>query len=103
MSIVGEETPTAGSATYATDLNQTVPVPVAGGHVFSSLRAGNSHTCAVTTSGDAYCWGDNGSGQLGRDTSTATCVVNGAMRCSDWPILVAGGLTCSQVSAGPQA
>jgi len=91
-----------GSATYATDLNQTVPVPVAGGHVFSSLRAGNSHTCAVTTSGDAYCWGDNGSGQLGRDTSTATCVVNGAMRCSDWPILVAGGLTFSQVSAGPQ-
>ena len=30
-----------------------------------AIAAGNSHTCGVTTSGDAYCWGMNPSGQLG--------------------------------------
>ncbi len=59
-----------GSPTY---FRQTPPVPVAGGQLFSSVRAGNRHTCAVATSGDAYCWGDNTSGQLGRDTVTDTC------------------------------
>ncbi len=79
---------------------QALPVPVAGGHVFSSVRAGNAHTCAVATSGDAYCWGDNNSGQLGRDTLTGTCTLSSGNRCSDWPILVASGLKFAQVSAG---
>jgi alpha-tubulin suppressor-like RCC1 family protein len=90
-----------GSATYATEIRQPLPVAVAGGHVFSTIRAGNAHTCAVATSGDAYCWGDNNSGQLGRDTLTGTCILNNGQRCSNWPILVTGGLTFTQVSAGP--
>jgi len=68
--------------------------------LFSSISAGHSHTCAVATSGDAYCWGDNFSGQLGRDTLTGTCFDGSANRCSDWPILVAGGFKFTQVSAG---
>jgi len=90
-----------GSPNYATELRQTLPVAVAGGHIFTSIRAGNTHTCAVATNGDAYCWGDNNSGQLGRDTLTGTCIVNNSNRCSNWPILVTGGLTFTQVSAGP--
>lgn len=32
------------------------------------LTAGSSHTCAIMTSGSMYCWGYNGSGQLGAIT-----------------------------------
>jgi alpha-tubulin suppressor-like RCC1 family protein len=33
------------------------PNPVVGGHVFIDLAVSQSHTCAVTTDGAAYCWG----------------------------------------------
>src|SRR5439155_5913141 len=71
-----------------------------GGHLFSTIRAGHRHTCAVTTSGDAYCWGANSGGQLGRDTLTSTCTYAALNPCSNWPIPVAGGLIFTQVSAG---
>jgi alpha-tubulin suppressor-like RCC1 family protein len=32
------------------------------------IAAGESHTCAVTISGAAFCWGNNSSGQLGNGT-----------------------------------
>ena len=87
-----------GSPDYTTVSRIPSPVPVAGGHVFSSLGSGRRHTCAVALNGDAYCWGGNWAGQLGRDTLTSTCW-GGAGRCSDWPILVAGGLQFANVSA----
>ncbi len=66
-------------------LCSTTPVPVAGGHVFQSLSAGGSddggHTCGVTTSGRAYCWGRNASGQLGIGVATGSITE---------PVLVAG-------------
>jgi alpha-tubulin suppressor-like RCC1 family protein len=46
-------------------LNSTTPIPVAGTNVFTSISAGLSHTCAITTANVAMCWGDNSSGQLG--------------------------------------
>ena len=36
----------------------------------ASLTAGSYHTCAVTTSGGATCWGFNGNGQLGDNSTT---------------------------------
>ncbi len=89
-----------GSPNYATDSNTSDPVAVGGGHLFSTIRAGHRHTCAVTTSGDAYCWGANSGGQLGRDTLTSTCTYAALNPCSNWPIPVAGGLIFTQVSAG---
>lgn len=44
----------------------TVPVPVTNAPgAFESVTAGRQNTCGVLTSGVAYCWGANGSGQLG--------------------------------------
>jgi alpha-tubulin suppressor-like RCC1 family protein len=40
-------------------------VPVAGGRTFKALAAGDRHTCGLTADGTAWCWGDNGSDQLG--------------------------------------
>ncbi len=34
-----------------------------------SLSSGNEHTCAITKSGTVKCWGNNGSGQIGDDTT----------------------------------
>ena len=69
----------------------TSPItPVAGGLSFATIRAGGEHTCGVTTGGEAYCWGSNGSGQLGDGTNTG----------SFGPVAVAGGLGFTTISAG---
>lgn len=69
---------------------QTTPVPVAGGHKFESISAGDHFTCAVATDGKAWCWGWGGSNQLG----------NGQAVDRLEPALVAGGLTFESVSSG---
>jgi alpha-tubulin suppressor-like RCC1 family protein len=49
------------------DSAQHVPLPVEGGRTYSNLALGNSHSCAIDTGGDTWCWGRNGDGQLGND------------------------------------
>ena len=41
-------------------------------HVLSQVSVGERHSCAITTSGQAVCWGDNTSGQLGNGTTAAS-------------------------------
>lgn len=51
----------------------TVPVSVTGGLSFTRIDvggAGEPHSCGTATGGDVYCWGANGSGQLGDGTTT---------------------------------
>lgn len=67
------------------------PVAVAGAHLFRQVVAGNLHTCGVTTSDEAYCWGNNKYGQLG-DSSEFKQRVR--------PVKVAGGLRFRRASAG---
>jgi alpha-tubulin suppressor-like RCC1 family protein len=54
-----------GSGTWP-DSGSSVPVQVAGGSQLVSLGVAQMHTCALDASGMAFCWGDNGNGELGR-------------------------------------
>lgn len=66
------------------------PVQFGGATLWRSVSAGRQHSCAVTLSGGAFCWGAGSSGQLGRGTTAASNV----------PVLVSGGLGFSWVTAG---
>lgn len=59
---------------------------------FVSITAGQDHTCGLTASGDAYCWGSNSNGQLGAgDPDNAR---------HETPLLVSGGHRFRDISAG---
>lgn len=88
---------------------QTVPVkldirqdgsPVA----FESMSAGNSHTCAVSTSGVPWCWGADDMGQLGRnnfnDGDPAPAPVHTADMGTVRSITTGGDHTCAVASNG---
>lgn len=66
------------------------PQAVSGGHAFVRIYAGREHACALTVTGDAYCWGDNGLGQLGDGTAQ-----------DRWePVAVSGGHTFRRLTLG---
>jgi alpha-tubulin suppressor-like RCC1 family protein len=44
------------------------PVPIPGGESIRQVTAGGDHSCALTASGKAFCWGKNSFGQLGDGT-----------------------------------
>ncbi len=70
------------------------PTAVNGGTLrFTKIAAGESHTCALTAVGTAYCWGGNGRGELGSDPA----VVGSS---SAVPVAVPGGLSFASIDAG---
>jgi alpha-tubulin suppressor-like RCC1 family protein len=74
-----------------TNTNSSVPLAISGGHAFASMSGGLYHSCGVTTSGAAYCWGANYYGQLGDGNTNTTSSV---------PVAVSGGHTFASASAG---
>jgi alpha-tubulin suppressor-like RCC1 family protein len=71
----------------------TTPIPVSGGGgpaIFASISAGKNHTCALFTSGTAFCWGNNDSGQVG----------NGTFSISETPAPVSQPVAFTSISAG---
>lgn len=59
-----------------------IPIPA----IISQISAGHSHTCALSTSGDIWCWGYNNHYQLGDPSKKPTTVPF-----SRDPVLVAPG------------
>ena len=73
-----------------------------------SLAVGSAHTCALTTAGRVWCWGDGGRGQLGNDSTTSSnnpvAVVDGDGSTNPLTGIVALGAgqyhTCAVTSGG---
>lgn len=63
-----------------TNTQYQLPQAVQTTHTFTSLAAGQWHSCGIADDGHVYCWGNNWYGQLGSATGTNSAV----------PVLVAG-------------
>lgn len=73
-----------------TPVDQRTPALVSGGYTWSAINVGASHSCGITTTGAAYCWGDGFYNQLGNGTRDQQLA----------PTPVAGGLTFTTLSGG---
>jgi hypothetical protein len=87
---VGTPIPGASLETCAS-ASDCVATPTAVTLPGAALRVvvGSDHACALLTTGDVYCWGDNGHGQLGRPGAASLT-----------PVKVGGGFIFSTISAG---
>lgn len=79
-----------GNGGFAT---ATTPVKVlaAGNPQFTWLSVSNSHACALSSTGEAWCWGWNDQGQLGRGFTGSPSAV---------PAVAAGGTAFGAIAAG---
>jgi alpha-tubulin suppressor-like RCC1 family protein len=86
----------AGSTASYSDVPVAVDTSgVLAGKVLTQISTGDVHTCALDSTGMAYCWGDNGSGELG-DGSRVTPDVPVVVDTSGMP----AGQAFTQISAG---
>jgi alpha-tubulin suppressor-like RCC1 family protein len=72
------------------DRTSPVMVSMPADVTFVSIHANQFHTCALTSVGTVYCWGDNSYGQLGTGTTVQSNV----------PTAVAAGVTFVSMSIG---
>lgn len=73
---------------------KAAPVQVAGGHTFATITAAQTHTCALDTTGKAFCWGwgGNSDGVLGDADGNTD-------KTEDSPVAVAGGHSYTAIAA----
>ncbi len=76
-----------GNGTNSVD--EYIPQLVSTGTAMDSITAGFKHSCSLSTTGAAFCWGDNTDGQLGLGNNTS----------QNTPVGVSGG-PYVQISAG---
>ena len=94
----GDNTYVGGYTTYPYRQMNYPPPPGVDptlGITFTQISATHDATtaCAVTTTGDAYCWGNNAAGQIGVDFSSNTAY----KQFSDL-VLIYGGLNFTQIT-----
>ena len=67
---------------------------------FASVDPGTFHTCGLTTSGVAYCWGNGSRGVLGVGAVTESCpgLDLGDNPCNTKPMAVSGNITFATLS-----
>jgi alpha-tubulin suppressor-like RCC1 family protein len=89
--VLGDGTVDSGTdAAPNQDADKTEPTLIAGGIDFKMVAAGIFHTCGVSTSGQAYCWGSNGAGHLGDGSSSPSAT----------PVMVSGSYTFTDIAPG---
>ena len=79
-----------GAVGDGSQIDQALPVPVAGGLLFTALSSNDSSNCGIVPGGAAYCWGYNFFGQVG----------DGSLTDQPVPVAVTGGRFFSAISTG---
>lgn len=102
----GESGPLGGTVCPVNDIvRHCTPSPtrVGSGVGFTEVRAGGTHTCGLAASGEVYCWGHNGAGQLGVSplVTARRCADAGlGESCSTTPLRVETTISFAAISAG---
>lgn len=79
-----------GALGQGSSSNSNVPVAISGGHAFSTIMMSQTQsTCALTTTGQAWCWGQNAQGQAGD---------GGSPGIKNAPVAVVGGHTFASLT-----
>lgn len=94
-----------GAIGDGTTTDRLTPRLVNGGYAWSHISAGGRYaeygtTCGVTTSNVGYCWGYNGYGEIGDNTTTqrlSPTLVSGAHA---WSFIESGGIHSCGVTTG---
>jgi serine/threonine protein kinase/alpha-tubulin suppressor-like RCC1 family protein len=78
--------------------SRATPTRVPFDGAFVSIAAGAAHTCAVAaSSGEAWCWGRNNSGQLGTGSTTSSPTPRAVSGTPPFSTIAAGGFfTCAR-------
>ncbi len=85
-----------------TDRSAPTAVSAPTGLTFSAVTAGDVHTCAVTSQGQAFCWGNNAEGELGDGTTTVRRIPTPVATSLRFTELAAGhAFTCGLTAEGP--
>lgn len=83
--------------TGAAGPGQWTPARVDSNVMFADVSAGYNHSCATSVSGTAYCWGENGYGEMGAGWQHVPGV---PAELQPRPVTIWGSLLWTQVTAG---
>lgn len=97
MGQIGNRPPLPASATPDAPASQVErPTLISIPGTINQISAGHSHSCALTSAGDIWCWGNNSHSQLGNPTKIPKAGVPASLFSRDPVIVVPSG----QVDAG---